>query len=74
MDNIAKAFTNEKAILEQLVVTNAKKASTIDTQATTILSLSDKLKKLQLSITNRGSRGGRGGNFDEVIKFLKDGY
>ena len=74
MENTTNTVTNEKAVLEQLVATNAKQASTIATQATTILVLSDKVKKLQLSIINKGVRDGRGGNSDNARKFLKDGY
>ena len=39
MDNMANSVTNKKAVLEKLTVTNAKQASTITTQATTILAL-----------------------------------
>ena len=74
MENTTNTVTNKKAVLEQLVATNAKKASTIATQATTILVLSDKVKKLQLSIINKGVRDGRGGNSDNARKFLNDGY
>ena len=74
MDNRANTVTNEKAVLEQLVTTNAKQASNIATQATTILALSDEVNKLQLSIINKGGRLGRGGNSNNVRKFLKDVY
>ena len=74
MDNMANAITNEKAVLEQLVATNAKQASTISTQATTILSLLDEVKKIQLKIINKGVRGGRGGKSEDVSKFMKGGY
>ena len=59
MDNMTNVVTNERAVLEQLVATNANKASTITNQATTILALSEEVKQLQLKITNRGIRGGR---------------
>ena len=74
MDNMATAVTKEKGVLEQLVATNAKQASTIATQVTTILELSDELNQLQLRIINKGGRGGRVVNSGNVRKFLKDVY
>ena len=73
MDNMDNAITNEKDVLEQLVDTNSNQASTITTQATTILSLSYEVKIHQLRITNRSGRSGRGGKSNNVTKFLKDG-
>ena len=74
MDNMSNSVTNKKAVLEKLVATNAKKPSTIITQATTNLSLSYEVKKLQLSIVNKGFIGVIGGNYDNVSKWLKCGY
>ena len=74
MNNMANYATNKKAVLEQLVETNSKQASTIDTQAITNLSLSDEVKQIQLSIINKGVRGVIGGKYDNVRKFLKYGY
>ena len=50
MDNMANAVTNENTVLEQLVVTNAKQATTIATQTTTIQNLSVEVRQLQLKI------------------------
>ena len=74
MDNMANAVDNKKAFLEKLVANNSKQASTIATQATTILSLSDEVKQIQLRIINKGVRGGRGGKSEDVSKFMKGGY
>ena len=74
MDNMANAVTNENAFIEQLTTNNSKQASTISTQAITIISLSDEVKKLQLKITDKGGRGGIGGKSDNSRKFLKDRY
>ena len=41
MDNKTNCVTNEKALIEQLVATNGKQASTIATSFTTVLTLSD---------------------------------
>ena len=41
MDKMDNTVTNEKAVLEGLVVTIAKQASTIATKATNTLALSD---------------------------------
>ena len=73
MDNMANAVTNENTVLEQLVVTNAKQATTIATQTTTIQNLSVEVRQLQLKISTRGGRGGISGKSDDVSKFLKDG-
>ena len=57
MNNMDNAFTNKKDVVEPLVTTNYKKSSTIATQATTILALSEEVNKLQLMIINkRGKR------------------
>ena len=66
MYNMANVVTNEKAVLEQLMATNSKKASTISTQGTTIITLSDEVNQLQLRIVNKGGRGGIGGRSDNV--------
>ena len=68
MDNMANVVINEKAVIEQLLGTNSKQASTIATQSTNILSLSDEVKKIQLRITKKGRSSGRGGNSDNVRK------
>ena len=54
MDNMAKAITKKKSILEKLVVTNAKQASTAATQAAAVLALSDEVKQLRLKIIRKG--------------------
>ena len=41
MDNMANTITNEKAVIEKLVVNKVKQGSTISAQATTIFFLSD---------------------------------
>ena len=41
MDNTTNAVKNKKAVLEQLVATNAKQASAISTKSNTIRALSD---------------------------------
>ena len=74
MDNMANTVTNEKAVIEQLVVTNVKQDSTISTQAIPILSLSDEFKRIQIRIINKGVIGGRGGRSNDISKFLKYGY
>ena len=66
MDNMDNSVTNKKDVIEKLVEANVKQASTIATQATTILSLSDEVNQLQLSIINKGGRGGRGGKYDDI--------
>ena len=58
MDNMDNTVTSKKDFLEQIMTTNTKQASTITTQATTILALSDEVKQLQLSIINKGGAGG----------------
>ena len=54
MDNMAKAITKKKSILEKLVVPNAKKAYTATTQAAAVLALSDEVKQLRLKIIRKG--------------------
>ena len=53
---------------------HAKQASTIATQSTTILSLSDEFKRIQIRIIDKGVIGGRGGRSNDISKFLKYGY
>ena len=74
MDNMANVVTNEKDVLNQLGAINSRQASTIATQATTILSLINKSKQIQLRIINKGGRGGIGGKSDDIKKCLKYGY
>ena len=58
MDNMDNAVTNKKSFLDKLVATNANQASIISIKSTTIISLSDEFKKLQLRIINISNRGG----------------
>ena len=59
MDNMSNAAINKKAVLEQLVATNAKQAFAIAIQVTTILVLYYKVKQPQLRIINIWIIGGR---------------
>ena len=71
MDNMDNVVKNKKSVLEQLVETNIKQSSTIVTQATIILVISDEVNKIQQIIINKRGRVSRGGKSDDDGKSLK---
>ena len=58
LDNIANAATNEKAVLKELVATNAKQAETISTQAQNIKSLTHQVAKLHEQVNSLKNKAG----------------
>ena len=74
LNNTTNEATNEKAVHKQLVATNAKQKATIDTQATTIKSLTGQVRTLNEQVLSLKSKaGGRGGHNDRT-NWVKNGY
>ena len=71
MKNMTNAVTNEKTVLEKLVVTNTNQVTPIVTLSTTIHTLSIEVKQLQLNLANIDFKDGKSYG---VRKCLKDVY